>query len=51
MTIICSFIASILEEINLVSKLIIMRPDSNITSIINNSVAKGFYVFCHEFGP
>ena len=39
--IICSFLPSILEEINLVSKLIIMGPNSNVSSIISNSAAKG----------
>ena len=41
MKIICSLIASILEWINLVSKLIIMGPNSNVSSIISNSAAKG----------
>ena len=40
MTIICSYIASILEEINVVSKLIIMGPNNSVTSIINSGAAK-----------
>ena len=41
MRVICSSVAFILEEINLVSKLINTGPNSSITSIINNDGAKG----------
>ena len=49
MMIICSFIAPILEEINLVSKLIIIGPNSNNTSMIGNGATRESKDMSHEF--
>lgn len=52
MKIICSFIASILGEIHLVSELIIIGPNSNTTSLVNSGVAKQRSKdMSHEFEP